>query len=70
MDCSGAGDVDTSTVRKVENGIVEGLTGRKLKIPDSWTNPSDRFHLGIKPLNDMYAPSVKARLAVRAFHMQ
>lgn len=33
FDCSGCGDVDTSTViRKVVDGSITGLTGRKLKV--------------------------------------
>lgn len=32
-DCSGAGDVDTSTVLKPNSdGVVTGLSGRKLKV--------------------------------------
>lgn len=33
FDCSGCGDVDTSTViKKVVDGCITGLTGRKLKV--------------------------------------
>lgn len=32
FDCSGAGDVDTSTVVKVKDGEIQGLSGRKLKV--------------------------------------
>lgn len=31
-DCSGAGDVDTSTVVQSTDGELVGLTGRKLKV--------------------------------------
>jgi tripeptidyl-peptidase-2 len=63
IDATGAGNVDISTVRKADSeGSVVGLTGRKLKIPASWTNPSGNFHVGMKPLFDLCSSALKDRL--------
>ena len=36
IDCSGSGDVETSTVVDLgEDGFIEGKTGRKLKVSES-----------------------------------
>uniref|UniRef100_A0A914Z429 Uncharacterized protein n=1 Tax=Panagrolaimus superbus TaxID=310955 RepID=A0A914Z429_9BILA len=57
FDFSGAGDVDTSVIKEMdaENYLI-GLSGRKLKIPTKWKNPSKKWHLGLKSL---YKPLTK-----------
>jgi len=63
VDCTGSGDVDTSTIRTLdaESGSIVGLSGntkiftlitdalgRTLKLNQSWKCPSGTFRVGIK----------------------
>ena len=49
IDASGAGDVDTTTIVKADKqGILTGLTGRKLQLPSDIKNPAGVFHIGVK----------------------
>ncbi|XP_012257165.2 tripeptidyl-peptidase 2 [Athalia rosae] len=61
-DCSGAGDVDTSTVVQTTDGYITGLTGRKLKIPSSWNNPSGDYHIGTKNAFTLYPSKLRERI--------
>ncbi|KAH9635138.1 hypothetical protein HF086_000859 [Spodoptera exigua] len=62
-DCSGCGDVDTSTViKKVTDGCITGLTGRKLKIPETWKNPSGSWRVGILHPFSIYPTKLKERV--------
>ncbi|XP_034831010.1 tripeptidyl-peptidase 2 [Maniola hyperantus] len=63
FDCSGCGDVDTSTViRKVVDGCITGTTGRKLKIPESWTNSTGEWRIGVLYPFTLYPSKVKERI--------
>jgi tripeptidyl-peptidase-2 len=48
LDCSGSGDVDTSTIRKSENGQLLCLSGRLLNVGAFESSPSGEYRLGVK----------------------
>ncbi|XP_015173140.1 PREDICTED: tripeptidyl-peptidase 2 isoform X4 [Polistes dominula] len=62
FDCSGAGDVDTSKVVQAPDGYIIGITGRKLKVPSNWVNPSNEYHIGVKNLYSLYPGKLKDRI--------
>ncbi|OQR76824.1 tripeptidyl-peptidase 2-like [Tropilaelaps mercedesae] len=62
LDGSGAGDVDMRTQVTPENGVITGISGRKLQIPESWTNPSGKYRIGLKPAFDLYPEQLKDRM--------
>ncbi|MBZ0269705.1 S8 family serine peptidase [bacterium] len=61
VDGSGSGDVVTTTVRKVEGGKVEGLTGRELKL-GKWKIPSGEVHVGSKAAWEIYPGALVTRM--------
>ncbi|CAF1250085.1 unnamed protein product [Rotaria magnacalcarata] len=67
-DSTGSGDVDISTIVKLisnnnsEDRSIQGLSGRKLKIPLNWKNPTGNFHIGIKSLKQLMPSSAFERL--------
>ncbi|XP_075977565.1 tripeptidyl-peptidase II [Anticarsia gemmatalis] len=63
FDCSGCGDVDTSTIiKKVTDGCITGLTGRKLKIPELWKNPTGVWRVGVLHPFSLYPTKLKERV--------
>ncbi|RMF86238.1 MAG: hypothetical protein D6744_00060, partial [Planctomycetota bacterium] len=65
VDASGSGDVETSTIRRAEDGAFVGLTGRTLHVPDSWSNPSGEYHIGVKRAYEVYAGWLVHRLKTK-----
>ena len=65
MDATGAGDVDTSTVVKIdpETKTITGVTGRKLTVPDNWSCPTGDFHIGVKNAYELYPKPLRDRMA-------
>merc|ERR1719317_1414666 len=63
IDTTGSGDVDMSHVQKVdENNEITGLTGRKLKVPSEWNNPTGEYRLGTKSLYQLFPKQLIDRL--------
>lgn len=64
VDCTGSGDVDTSTTAAVSpEGSLRGLSGRSLSVPKSWPPcPSGRYHLGLKAAFDLYPRGLAGRV--------
>ncbi|XP_067903198.1 tripeptidyl-peptidase 2-like [Heterodontus francisci] len=62
IDVSGSGDVNTSIVLEAKDGILVGLSGRTLKVPADWINPSERYHIGIKNAFELYPTPLKERI--------
>lgn len=65
VDGSGSGDVDTSTVRQAEDGLLAGLSGRRLKIDPDWNNPTGEYHLGLRRGYELYPGGLVGRLAAK-----
>ena len=61
---TGDHDVDTSKVVTLDEGTntITGLTGRKLKIPGSWSNPTGKWHIGFKQAYELYPKDVSTRI--------
>ncbi|CAG5094699.1 Oidioi.mRNA.OKI2018_I69.XSR.g13790.t2.cds [Oikopleura dioica] len=67
IDTTGSGDVDTTSVAKVEiaedgSKFLTGLTGRKLVLPAEWKNPSEKWNVGVIDLTKIFPSYLKNRM--------
>ncbi|KAG9146521.1 hypothetical protein Leryth_023879 [Lithospermum erythrorhizon] len=63
IDCTGSGDIDTSTVVKAdENGCIIGASGSTLVVNSSWKNPSGEWHVGYKLVYELFTDTLTSRL--------
>lgn len=55
IDCTGSGDIDTSTVLTADDtGCIQGASGRKLALNPDWQNPSGQWHVGCRRLFELF----------------
>ncbi|KAF9174357.1 tripeptidyl-peptidase II Tpp2 [Mortierella sp. AD011] len=67
VDCSGSGDIPTTTIVKAtenEDGtpVITGLTGRKLHLSKEWKNPTGEYRIGIKRAYDLFPEELADRI--------
>ncbi|GAB2230834.1 hypothetical protein Droror1_Dr00015128 [Drosera rotundifolia] len=63
LDCTGSGDIDTSTVVKADgDGRIRGASGALLAVNPSWKNPSEEWHVGSKLVYEFFTNSLISRL--------
>ncbi|WIA34935.1 hypothetical protein OEZ86_013218 [Tetradesmus obliquus] len=63
MDCTGSGDVDTSTIAAAdEGGCITGASGRRLRLNPDWVNPSGQWHVGCRRLFELFPKPLQTRV--------
>lgn len=69
IDCTGAGDVNTRTIRRADaNGFILGLSGQWLRVVASselhasWENPSGQWRVGLLTGYDLFPAPLVARV--------
>lgn len=68
FDCSGCGDISTSTIVTATSDTITGLSGRTLKLSTFMTtnNLSSDYRLGAKNLMDLYPSRVRDKILADA----
>ncbi|CAA6655602.1 unnamed protein product [Spirodela intermedia] len=63
LDCTGSGDIDTSTVVKADpEGYIIGKSGARLQVNRSWENPSEEWHVGYKLVYELFTNTLASRI--------
>ena len=64
VDCTGSGDVETTEVREVAEGIstLVGLSGRTIKFDPLWSCPTRKYHLGLKRAFELFPKPLVTRV--------
>ncbi|KAL0371710.1 UNVERIFIED_CONTAM: Tripeptidyl-peptidase 2 [Sesamum calycinum] len=67
IDCTGSGDIDTSTIVKADDdGCIRGTSGNSLVVNSSWKNPSGEWHVGCKLVYELFTNTLTDRLKKHA----
>jgi tripeptidyl-peptidase-2 len=63
IDCTGSGDIDTSTVVKAnEDGHIRGASGATLVVNSSWKNPTGEWRVGSKLVYQLFTDDLTSRV--------
>lgn len=63
IDCTGSGDVDMSVSVKADaEGLIEGLSGRKMRLNPGWANPSGDWRVGSKHAYTLFSRGLVDRI--------
>ncbi|XP_011076155.1 tripeptidyl-peptidase 2 isoform X2 [Sesamum indicum] len=63
IDCTGSGDIDTSTIVKADDkGCIRGTSGNSLVVNSSWKNPLGEWHVGCKLVYELFTNTLTDRL--------
>ncbi|KAF2544341.1 hypothetical protein F2Q68_00029588 [Brassica cretica] len=63
IDCTGSGDIDTSTVVKAnEDGLIRGASGVLLAVNSSWKNPTGEWRVGCKLVYELFTDTLTSRV--------